>query len=193
MVELKIISGTDRKNSNALRVSSYLKKQYEKEGADVEIVDLKEFPLEAVRGGPYGEENKPVTDFVRPILKADGLVIVTPEYNGGYPGILKMLIDYLPFPEAFEKLPICFVGESAGAFGALRAVEQLQLVVGYRNAYLFPERVFINRVKENFDEKEGLRDDFQQQLLMDQVHNFVEYVEQLKQQGLIRARLEGGA
>jgi NAD(P)H-dependent FMN reductase len=190
-VELKIISGTDRPDSNAIRVSRYLKRQYEQLGAGVEIVDLKEFPLPAVKGGPYGKKNKPVSDFIRPILQADALVIITPEYNGGYPGILKLMIDYLPFPEAFEKLPICFVGESAGAFGALRAVEQLQLVVGYRNAYLFPERVFINRVKQNFDEKEGIKDEFQQELLMTQVENFLEYVRQLKDQGLIRARLEG--
>lgn len=189
-VELKIISGTDRPNANALRVSRYLKRQYEREGANVEILDLKDFPLSEVVGGPYGKKNKPVSDFLRPIMKADALVIVTPEYNGGYPGILKLMIDYLPFPEAFEKLPICFVGESAGAFGALRAVEQLQLVVGYRNAYLFPERVFINRVKENFDEQEGIKDDFQQNLLLNQVTNFLEYVEQLKEQDLIRARLE---
>lgn len=189
-IELKIVSGTDRPDSNAMSISRYLKRQYEEEGAEVEIVDLKEFPLDAVKGGPYGKKNKPLSDFLRPIMEADGLVIVTPEYNGGYPGILKLMIDYLPFPEAFEKLPICFVGESAGTFGALRAVEQLQLVVGYRNAFLFPERVFIDRVKENFDEKKGIRDEFQQKLLMKQVTNFVEYVEQLKDQGLIRARLE---
>lgn len=190
MVKLKIISGTDRPNSNALRVSKYLKGQYEKRGADVEIVDLKKFPLTAVTDGPYGKSNKAVSDFVEPILEADGLVIVTPEYNGGYPGILKLMIDYLPFPDAFEKLPICFVGESAGAFGALRAVEQLQLVVGYRNAYLFPERVFINRVKENFDEEKGLKDEFQQELLINQVEHFIEYVDQLKEQNMIRSRLE---
>ena len=48
----------------------------------------------------------------------------------------------LKFPESFEKRPVCFTGLGAGIWGALRPVEQLQAIFGYRNAYLFPERVF---------------------------------------------------
>ncbi|MDZ7716989.1 MAG: hypothetical protein U5J95_12320 [Balneolaceae bacterium] len=43
-----------------------------------------------------------------------------------------------------DKKPIAFVGEANGAFGGMRAVEQLQQVVGYRHAHVFPERVFIS-------------------------------------------------
>ena len=49
----------------------------------------------------------------------------------------------LPFPESFEQRPVCFVGLAAGIWGALRPVEQLQAIFGYRNAYIFPERVFM--------------------------------------------------
>lgn len=182
MITLSIISGTDRPNSNALRISNYLKQQYEQEGVSADIIDLRDFPLKEVSGGKYGEDIPAVDQFVDQTIKADGLVIVCPEYNGSYPGILKLFIDYFPFPESLYKKPVALVGEANGSFGALRAVEQLQQVIGYRNAHVFPERVFIPRVDSNFDEEEGIKDEFQQELLKKQIKNFVPFVRDFKEE-----------
>lgn len=185
MIDLKIISGTDRPNSNALRISQYIQKKYRENGVDTDIIDLQEFPLDQVAGGKYGEELPEIDGFVDQAVKADGLIIVCPEYNGGYPGILKLFIDYFPFPESLNKKPIALIGEANGAFGALRAVEQLQQVLGYRNAHIFPERVFISRVNENFDEDKGIKNDLQQQLLISQIENFPQFVRDLKEESVI--------
>ena len=180
MTKIEIISGTDRPDSNASQVSQYLKGKYEAQNSQAGITNLQKFPHQQVVGGRYGADIPAVDEFIQPLLDADGLVIVCPEYNGGYPGILKLLIDYLPFPESLNKKPICFVGEATGAFGGLRAVEQLQQVVGYRNAHVFPERVFISRVHLNFDQENGIKDAFQQDLLETQIANFNAYVSDLK-------------
>lgn len=175
-MNIKIISSTDRPDSWALKVSSYVSELYNSKSVRSEVISLEDFPLTEVVGGKYGKSIPKVEKFRAPILKADGLVFVIPEYNGGFPGILKIFIDYLPFPEAFEKMPMAFIGESAGAFGALRAVEQFQMVVNYRNALQFPERVFIPRVSKEFNQETGLYDDFKQKLLEAQVYNFIEFV-----------------
>ncbi|WP_441000620.1 NADPH-dependent FMN reductase [Fodinibius sp. SL11] len=182
MINLKIISGTDRPNSNALRVSKYVQQLYQKESIDADIIDLQEFPLDKVKGGKYGEDLPAVDDFVQQAVTADGLVVVCPEYNGGYPGILKMFIDYLPFPNSLDKKPIALIGEANGAFGALRAVEQLQQVFGYRHAHIFPERVFISRVSENFDEQEGIKNELQQQLLDAQIGGFPKFIKNVQEE-----------
>ncbi|HET6528484.1 MAG TPA: NAD(P)H-dependent oxidoreductase [Balneolaceae bacterium] len=176
MVDIKIISGTDRPDSNALRVSKYLQSKYAQEGVDASIIDLQKFPLEQVKGGKYHDNLPVVNGFTNPVVIADGLVFVCPEYNGGYPGILKLFIDYLPFPESLNKKPVALIGEADGSFGAMRAVEQLQQVLSYRNAHIFPERLFIPRVNKNFDEQEGIKNPFQQQLLESQTTNFIEFV-----------------
>lgn len=176
-MNLKIISSTDRPNSNALRVSNYVKTLYEKQGIDIEVISLEDFPLEEVKGGKYGKELPAVEKFRKPIVEADGLIFVIPEYNGSFPGILKLFVDYLPFPKAFEKMPMAFIGEAAGAFGALRSVEQFQMIANYRNALQFPERVFIPRVKDEFEEGKGLKDSFKQDLLESQTINFIKFVE----------------
>jgi len=179
MINLQIISGTDRPNSNAMHVSRYVQRRYNNNGIDAQIMDLKEFPIEKVGGGKYGQDIPEVDNFVAPLVEADGLVIVCPEYNGGFPGILKLFIDYLPFPESMDKKPVAMIGEADGAFGAMRAVEQLQQILNYRNAHLFPERVFIPRVNQNFDKKEGILDEFQQELLDSQIENFPSFCTQL--------------
>lgn len=188
MIDLKIISGTDRPNSNALRVSQYIQKKYRQQGCDPDIIDLQQFPLADVQGGRYGDALPRVDAFVGQAVEADGLVIVCPEYNGGYPGILKMFIDYMPFPESLDKKPIAFIGEANGAFGAMRAVEQLQQVVGYRNAHIFPERVFISRVNNNFEKSEGIKNEMQQQLLDSQIENFPRFIHDLKEESVVSNR-----
>lgn len=181
MHRITILSGTDRPGSMALRLANYIKPLYEAEGATVDVVSLEDFPLEEAVGGKYGKEVPKITAFREPIISSDGIVFIVPEYNGSFPGILKLFIDYLPFPESFEKMPIAFIGEAAGAFGALRAVEQLEMVCGYRNAFIYPERVFLQRVKKIFNENDGITDELMKELLERQINGFVQYISQIRE------------
>lgn len=183
MVSIQIISGTDRPKSNALRVAAYLQKKYREQKASADIMNLRHFPLAATEGGKYREDTPEVDRYVQPLLEADGLVFVCPEYNGGYPGILKIFIDYLPYPASLNKKPVCLVGESNSPFGGQRAVEQLQQVIGYQNAHILPERVFIPKVKNNFEAETGIKNDYQQNRLEEQINHFIPFVEQFKNSG----------
>ena len=187
MTTIQIISGSDRPISNAIRVSNYLKTKFEaEESVSAGVISMCDFPTGDVTEGSYNSKLPSIQAFNKPVLEADGLVMVIPEYNGGFPGILKLFIDYLPFPKALEKMPICLIGESDGSFGALRAVEQMQMVIGYRYAYQFPERVFINRVSKNFDDETGIKDEFQNKLLNSLIANFSTFVKSLKSAGLTK-------
>jgi len=110
---------------------------------------------------------------------SSGLVVVTPEYNGSLPGVLKYFIDMLKFPESFERRPVCFVGLAAGMWGALRPVEQLQAIFGYRNAYLYPERVFMPKINDLLDANGRLKDPELVERLRAQQKGFIEFVKQL--------------
>jgi NAD(P)H-dependent FMN reductase len=180
MNKINILSGTDRPGSMALKVSNFLKPKFEAEGAAVDIISLEDFPIQDVAGGKYGQDIPSVKSFNDKVLDCDGLLMVIPEYNGSFPGILKLFVDYLPFPESFDRLPLAFIGESAGAFGSLRSVEQMQMIANYRNAFLFPERVFLQRVKSIFSEEKGITDEFTAKLTNSLVTNFVSFTERNK-------------
>jgi NAD(P)H-dependent FMN reductase len=106
--------------------------------------------------------------------------VVTPEYNGGMPGVLKYFIDMLKFPESFERRPVCFTGVAAGIWGALRPVEQLQAIFGYRNAHLYPERVFLPQINNLLDASGRLKDADLLERLKSQASGFTDFVERLK-------------
>jgi NAD(P)H-dependent FMN reductase len=146
-----IISGTNRPNSNALRVARILVQDYRQLEVPHELLDLQELPREMFAPESYANKPPAIQRIQQRILDALGLHVVTPEYNGSFPGVLKYFIDMLKFPESFDGKPVAFVGESNGAWGALRAVEHLQGIFGYRNAHIFPERIFIPTVKAKFD------------------------------------------
>jgi len=177
---IQIISGTNRPDSNTLKVANDVLGIYEELNVDAELLDLAKMPPEIFFPGSYAE--KPVTfePFSQAVLEADGLHIITPEYNGSMPGVLKYFIDMLKFPESFEKRPVAFVGLAAGSWGALRAVEQLQTIFGYRNAYLYPDRVFIPGIHSVLDEEGKIKDESLQKRLCVQADGFSAFTQKLK-------------
>ncbi|REL33213.1 NADPH-dependent oxidoreductase [Rhodohalobacter sp. SW132] len=179
MNKIHLLSSTDRPDSNALKVTNYVN-GYLSEKTDTKVFSLEDYPFEDIVGGRYGDEIESVKKFNDRFLDTDGILFIVPEYNGGFPGVLKFFIDYLPFPDAMYKMPVSFIGEAAGTFGALRPVEHLQQILAYRKALIYTERMFISRVNDTFDTEDGLESDFLQGLLEDQLDGFIEFVGQIK-------------
>lgn len=173
-----IIAGTDRPNSNTLKVSQYIQKIYKELNEDVEIIDLCDVKNH-ISGGPfYGNPTEGLQVYTQKILKSEGLIVVCPEYNGSMPGALKYFIDHLKFPESFEYRPVCFVGVGA-MFGGLRPVEHLQQVFGYRNAFIYPERVFMMNVWKSLSESGEVIEPMHNQLLRQQAAGFQKFTHAL--------------
>ncbi len=177
---IAIISGTNRPGSNTRKVVTNLERIYRDLGAETQVVDLAHLPPTIFDPASYGEKPAAFRPFAETILAARGLVLVTPEYNGGMPGVLKYFIDMLKFPESFEAKPVCFVGLSAGMWGALRPIEQLQQIFGYRNAHLFPQRVFLPGIHALLNEAGALTDAELVGRLEAQARGFVEFVGKLR-------------
>jgi NAD(P)H-dependent FMN reductase len=175
-----IISGTNRPGSNTRKVVARVEASYRTLGVQFQLLDLAEMPSDIFAPTSYAEKPAAFKRFTDAILAADGVVIVTPEYNGGVPGVLKYFIDMLPFPESFEQRPVCFVGLAAGIWGALRPVEQLQAIFAYRNAFIYPERVFMPGIRKLLDASGQFVSDDIPQRLDKQAAGFVGFVERLR-------------
>lgn len=106
---------------------------------NVEMLDLLKWNLPMYQE-PFEEA---VNKWKAKVAEADGYIIVTPEYNHGYPAVLKNALDY-PSAE-WNKKPVAFVGYSDGMSAGIRSVEQLRLVciqlqmAPIRRAMYFPE------------------------------------------------------
>jgi NAD(P)H-dependent FMN reductase len=177
---ITIVSGTNRPGSNTRKIAAHIEGLYKSLPMQTRLLDLAEMPPEIFSPASYAAKPPGFTAFAEAILAADGLVIVTPEYNGGMPGVLKYFIDMLPFPESFEQRPVCFVGLAAGIWGALRPVEQLQAIFAYRNAHIYPERVFMAGIHKLLDESGRLANPEIEKRLASQAAGFVGFVEKLR-------------
>lgn len=175
-----MVVGTNRPGSRARAVSKHVEEIYRELGVQLTIVDLADLPTEIFNTSSYDEAPASFARFQQAITAAHGLVIVTPEYNGSVPGILKYFIDMLEFPVSFEHRPVCFVGVAKGMWGALRPVEQLQLIFGYRNGYIYPERVFMPGIDKLLDEGGRLKDVSLIDRLRKQATGYVDFVERIK-------------
>jgi chromate reductase, NAD(P)H dehydrogenase (quinone) len=141
-----VISGTNRPASSTLRVAARVAHHYREAQIRAELLNLEELPVEMFKPEAYKNRPAALEAIQQRVIDAAGLHVVLPEYNGSFPGVLKYFIDLLKFPESFDRKPVAFVGVASGAWGGLRAVEQMQMVFGYRNAHLYPDRVFISGV-----------------------------------------------
>jgi chromate reductase len=175
-----LLVGTNRPGSNTRKVAAQIEIFYKELSVPLHVLDLAQLPPEIFSPTSYAEKPKSFAPFADAILQSHGIHVVTPEYNGSLPGVLKYFIDMLKFPESFEARPVCFTGVAAGMWGALRPVEQLQAIFGYRNAHLFPTRVFMPQINNLLDVNGKIKDAELLARLKSQVEGFAKFAEHLK-------------
>lgn len=149
---IAVISGTNRPASNTRRVAGVVHQTLVDDGTEAAVLDLAELPSEIFSASSYASKPEAFSPFQEAVLSADGLLVVVPEYNGSFPGVLKYFIDMLRFPDSLYEKPAGFIGLSAGRWGGLRAVEQLEMVFQYRHAHLFGRRCFIPDIGQVLDQ-----------------------------------------
>ncbi len=172
---IEIVCGTNRPGSNTRKVASQIVAIHRAQGISASLLDLAELPPALFNPSAYAEKPAEFGPFRDRVLAADGLVIVTPEYNGGAPGVLKYFIDMLPFPESLARKPVAFVGVAAGAWGAFRPVEQLLQIAVNLNALVYPGRVLIPGVFQALDESGRLKNADTVRRLEEQARGFAEF------------------
>ena len=121
---IPVILGTVRKGRASENVARFVFEQLKKrEGIETELIDIRELNFPANDAGEQIKDAK----FSAACERADGLVVVTPEYNHGYPGMLKHVLDSNLKEYIHKAVGIC--GVSAGGFGGTRVIESLLSVM----------------------------------------------------------------
>ncbi len=152
MYNIAIISSSVRIGRQSHNVALYFDKYIRENNlAASEILDLKEFnfPVLEERLSKTPDASDEAKRFSEKIMKADAVIMVFPEYNGGYPASLKNAIDLL-YNEWYHK-PIGLVSVSAGSFGGLNALALLQSVLLKIRAVPVSATFPVPHVQDNFD------------------------------------------
>jgi NAD(P)H-dependent FMN reductase len=117
---IPVILGTPRKGRYSVHAAALLAEELAKRpGVTTEVLDVLAYPVATDDAGRAAHNPA----FTAHMARADGLVIVCPEYNHGYPGALKSLLETC-LKEYIHK-PVGVVGVSAGPYGGTRAIQDL--------------------------------------------------------------------
>jgi NAD(P)H-dependent FMN reductase len=152
---LPVLLGTNRKKRNSVHPAKWLIGEMEKR-PDIEtrLFDTSEFALPP---DDYGQEIKDqFPEWRDAIIQADGLIIVSPEYNHGYPGSLKAVLDLL-LREYVHKA-VAFVGVSAGPWGGTRVIEAMVPIVREMGLAVTFSDLNFPKVQTKFDPEGKLLD-----------------------------------
>jgi NAD(P)H-dependent FMN reductase len=117
---IPVILGTARQGRASENVARFVLREVQKrELVETELIDVRKLNLPTDDSGEQIKDPK----FSATVERADGLVIVTPEYNHGYPGLLKHALDSNLKEYIHKAVGVC--GVSAGGFGGTRVIESL--------------------------------------------------------------------
>src|SRR5437870_2099962 len=153
MLYIPIIAGSTRRDRQSIKVARFVfAKLQKRKGVETELLDLLEYNFPMMEERLHHRDDPPprLQEYAEKIGRADSLIIVTPEYNNGYPGVLKNALDYL-LPE-YERKPIGIVTVSAGGYGGMTCLAQLRLVTLGMGAFPIPENLAVSRIRESFKE-----------------------------------------
>jgi NAD(P)H-dependent FMN reductase len=179
-MHLVVICSTNRVGALARKLAIQTSGIYQAVGHSCDLLDMAELPASALDPQAYKCPSADLLGLIDRFLGADGVHFVVSEYNGSFPGVLKLFIDLLPYPQGLDNRPCALIGLAAGQFKGLRAVEQLQQIAGYRNALQFPRRLFLGDSQRLFNDQGRLADPELVTRLEEQCAGFLSFIAAVK-------------
>ena len=151
------VCGSLRPGSHTRMALSLALEGAQEVGAQTQLIDLHEYEL-VFCDGREDEDSYPegVARLCHELQRAQGIILGTPEYHGGFSGVLKNALDLTGFAE-FEGKMLGLIGVSGGSGGAANALNNLRAIGRSLHAWVVPEQASIPAAEEAFDEGGNLR------------------------------------
>ena len=177
-----ILSGTNRKNSLTLRLADWYQEILSQmTDEDIHLVSIGDVQKGLLHEDMYEEEGqssilrKLQDDFFIPATR---WIIIAPEYNGSFPGILKLFIDALSVRAAdrtFHHKKVLLAGISSGRTGNWLGMNQLTSVLQYLKMHVYFNKLALNHISTVLDKKDELSEEKAVRFIRDQIKGFLEF------------------
>ncbi|MFQ6611183.1 MAG: NADPH-dependent FMN reductase, partial [Fidelibacterota bacterium] len=145
---IPILLGTARKNRQSEKVARFILAEAEKYAKfKSELIDVRDFMGNQETAAMDSGKSKKWSDIM---MRADGLIIVSPEYNNCYPGELKIMLDEIY--EEYSRKPVGMCGVSSGSLGGARMIEILRTTAIALQMTPINKTLYFSNVNNLFDE-----------------------------------------
>ena len=175
MEEIVIVSCTNRAQSNTLKVCRIYESLLKEYQVPSIILDLSILPREIAFSEAFGKRteafNEIVNRFVKPYSK---FIFVVPEYNGSFPGLMKVFLDST-HPREWHDKDACLVGIADGRAGNLRGLEHLTGILNYLQMHVYHNKLPISSITNLIDNEGRFTNPVQLQACRHQVEGFLKF------------------
>jgi NAD(P)H-dependent FMN reductase len=172
---LPILLGTAREGRQSEKAAQYVLRQAQGQAFETELLDVRDFVGD---GRTQGMDEVKTTQWSQIMKRADGLIIIVPEYNNGYPGELKLMLDQIYDEYAQKAVALC--GVSMGWSGGVRAVKQLVMVAHTLKMHPIRNGLYFQKVTELFDDGGAIKNPEYDQMAATMFEELVWWTEALK-------------
>jgi NAD(P)H-dependent FMN reductase len=180
-IDIPIVLGSTRIGRQSCKVARFiLSRMTGDPRLNTELLDLGDydFPIMEQRLSEMKTVPPALLSFSDKLEFADGLLIVSPEYKGGVPGVLKNALDYLK-PGILRRKPVGICTVSSGGFGGINCLMQLRLTILALGGFPIPEALPVSRVQELFDQEGQPKDRTWSVQVQDLIEELLFYAEAL--------------
>lgn len=172
---ITIISATNRPDSTTKKIASAYAQLMEKQGVGSKLFSLELLTPDMKFIDLYGQHSEKFQQLLQEyIIPAEKFVFVVPEYNGSYPGILKLFLDAI-LPDINRGKKAALVGVSSGRAGNLRGMDHLTGVLHYLGIYVHPNKLPVSSVLTLLDENGKIKDENTLKVLEKQIGEFMKW------------------
>lgn len=171
-----VIAATNRPESQTLKVAERYVELIEAEGLNVKLLDLQHLLGTIIHAGMYEKSQgqmKQLQD--KYLIPAEKFVIISPEYNGSIPGILKLFIDSSDIPECWYGKKACLVGVASGRAGNLRGLDHLTNIMAHIHVNVLWNKIPISKIDNELTEKGDFTNKVTVDVLRKQLKMFIEF------------------
>lgn len=170
-----IISGTNRERSNSLKVAKYYQEELQKRGESWQILSLTDLPPAISSTDLYGKRSEDFAPIQSLVSDAKKFIFIIPEYNGSFPGILKIFIDACAFPASFYHKKAALVGLSSGKYGNIRGVDHFTGVCNYLRMHVLPLKIHLPSVHSEIDAQGNFSDELTSKFIHEQIEEITRF------------------
>ncbi len=175
MNKILIITCTNRPDSYSKKVSKIYANILKNSNVDFDEFSLEEIPSTIIKDELYGNRSDGFEIIIdKYIRKSNKFIFVIPEYNGGFPGVLKVFIDAV-HPREWTNKKACLVGVSSGRAGNLRGMDHLTGVLHYLKMNVYYNKLPISLIDKVLTDDHQFTLAEQLRICEMQVNGFLEY------------------
>ena len=172
---ITVICGTHRPKNTTQKIVDKYCELLREAGAEVKLFQLQELPPDFVVSDSFGERSEQTELIIHEkLVPAEKLVIISPEYNGSYPGVLKAFMDGVN-PRMWKGKKVALVGVASGRAGNLRGMDHLTHVLHYLRMEVFSNKIPISKVDGLLNAEGELSDEDTLRVLKAQVAEFLKF------------------